>query len=511
MAMIETLTEKKRLQILLASSEMAPFARTGGLGDVIAALGGRLASAGHDVKVFLPKYSSVYQTGVSGVKSADSSAISINGTDYPLRWEVYHDKLTGLDVVFVINDDLFHRPDIYTDRSTGLDYEDNDVRFIFLSRAALEISRRMKWCPDVVHANDWQTGLLPVYLKTLYADDEFFEDTRSLLTIHNVAYQGVFKKESLLKLGIPGHYMEDPTVFTQRGKMNILKSAIAFADKISTVSERYATEIQTVEYGYGLQRTLRERNADLLGTLNGVDYNIWNPATDELIAEKFDGAHLSAKLKNKSALQKKVGLPVRNKHALLGMVTRLAEQKGIELFLEIADDVLGLDVQMVVLGKGEEKYVRALKELEKRYAKKFRMVNEFDDVLAHQIEAGCDIFLMPSRYEPCGLNQMYSLRYGAVPVVRETGGLADTISEYNREKDSGTGFLFTNFSSDELLEAFCRAHDLYLDKRAWKKLQKRGMACDFSWNTAVGRYEELYRATMAVTERTPVFDGAVAG
>jgi starch synthase len=510
MARIEELTGKDPMKILIASSEMAPFAKTGGLGDVIAALGSRLSLAGHDVKVFLPKFSSVYQTGVSGKTREESRMISINGADYPLRWETYHDKNSGLEVVFVINDDLYHRPDIYTDRETGLDYQDNDVRFIFLSRATLEISKRMKWKPDVAHANDWQTGLIPVYLKTLYREDSFFEGTRSLLTIHNVAYQGVFKKESLLKLGISGDYMLDPAVFTQRGKLNILKAATAHADKLNTVSERYASEIQTVEYGYGLQRALRSRNADLLGTLNGVDYSIWDPSTDVNIAQTYDSSRLSLKAKNKSALQRQVGLPVRNKHAMIGMVTRLTKQKGIELLVEIADDVLGLDVQMVVLGDGDKKYVKALQAIQKRHPKKFRAVIGFDDQLAHQIEAGCDMFMMPSLYEPCGLNQMYSLRYGTVPIVRETGGLADTIVECDNQRDSGNGFVFKNFSSDELLEAFCRAHDLFLDKRSWKKLQKRGMAEDFSWNTAVGRYEKLYRATMIVEEPQMAFEGATA-
>ncbi len=510
MARIEEIAGKGSMNILITTSEMAPFAKTGGLGDVIAALGGRLALAGHDVKVFLPKYSSVYQTGVSGEASQESCVISINGADYPLRWEVYQDKKSGLDVVFVINDDLYHRPDIYTDRETGLDYPDNDVRFIFLSQAALAIAKRMKWKPDIVHANDWQTGLISVYLKTLYGEDPFFKWTRSLLTIHNVAYQGVFKKESLLKLGLSSEYMLDPKVFTHRGKLNVLKASIAYADKINTVSERYASEMQTVEYGYGLQRAMRARNADLIGTLNGVDYSIWDPATDKNIAQTYDSAHLSLKAKNKSALQRQVGLPVRNKHALLGMVTRLAEQKGIELFEEIADDVLGLDVQMVVLGDGDKKYVEALQAIQERHPKKFRVVIGFDDQLAHQIEAGCDMFLMPSLYEPCGLNQMYSLRYGTVPIVRETGGLADTIIECDKERDTGNGFVFKNFSSDELLEAFCRAHDLFMDKKSWKKLQKRGMAEDFSWNTAVGRYEKLYRDTMIAKEPQVVFEGATA-
>ncbi len=510
MARIEEMTGKGPMNILITTSEMAPFAKTGGLGDVIAALGSRLALAGHDVKVFMPKYSSVYQTGVSGATSSESCNISINGADYPLQWEIYHDKKSGLDVVFVINDELYHRPDIYTDKNTGLDYPDNDVRFIFLSQAALEIAKRLKWKPDIVHANDWQTGLITVYLKTLYGEDPFFKDTRSLLTIHNVAYQGVFKKESLLKLGIPGEYMLDSTVFTHRGKLNVLKAAIAYADKINTVSERYASEMQTVEYGYGLQRAVRARNADLLGTLNGVDYSIWDPSTDENIVQTYDSAHLSLKAKNKSALQRQVGLPVRNKHALLGMVTRLTEQKGIELFEEIADDVLGLDVQIIALGDGEKKYVEALQDIQKRHPKKFRLIAGFDDELAHRIEAGCDMFLMPSLYEPCGLNQMYSLRYGTVPIVRETGGLADTIVECDSENDTGNGFVFKNFSSDELLEAFCRAHDLYMDKKSWKKLQKRGMAEDFSWNTAVGRYEKLYRATIVAKEPQVVFEGATA-
>ncbi len=508
MAQIEKLTGSNPLKILIAAPEMAPFAKAGELGDVISAISGRMSLAGNDVKVFMPKYSSVYQTGIAGQTSSESLTISINGVDYPLRWETYQDKSSGLDIVFVINDDLYHRPNIYTDCNTGLDYDDNDVRYIFLCRAVLEITKQMDWRPDVIHSNEWQTALLPVYLKTLYADDSFFTETLTLLTFQNVASQGVFKKESLLKLGIPSHYLDDPTVFTARGQMNILKAGIRFADKINTVSERYATEVQTVEYGYGLQRALRERNADLMGTLNGVDFTDWNPGEDELVAQKFDNNHLALRTRNKSALQREVGLPVRNKHALISMVATHDDQSGVELFLDVAEDIFKSEVQLVVFG--DNKYATELEALQKSFPKQFRFVKSYDQRLLHLFMAGSDMFLMPARSEPCGVNQMYALRYGAVPIVRETGGLADSIIECNTEQQTGSGFIFKAFSSDELFEALTRAQKLYAEKPDWRKLQKRCMTQDFSWNTATSRYQDFYRTTCAAKDTQRTFKGATA-
>lgn len=489
---------KQLLKIALCSSEMEPFARTGGLGDVVAALSKNLARRGHEVKVFLPKFRSVYQTGIRCDSTQNGLSLQIAGTDYPLSWEVYRDRKEGFEVVFIVNDDLFLREQMYTDRKTGLDFDDNDTRFIFFNRAVLEVIVRMKWSPDIVHVNDWQAGLIPAYLKTLYADDDHFSGVRSALTIHNAAYQGIFSGATVKKLGVAENFLESDGPFSWKGKLNFLQTAISNADVVSAVSERYAMEIQSSgEYGCGLEDVLRKRNTDLFGILNGVDYEVWNPESDKLIASNYSAADISGKAKNKTALQKRLGLPEATDLPLIGMVTRLAEQKGIELFLEIADDLLGLDLQIVVLGEGMPAYVAQLQEVQKRHPERFRLIIGFDNPLAHLIEAGSDIFLMPSRYEPCGLNQMYSLRYGAIPVVRETGGLADTVSDYDHANNSGVGFVFRNFSSDELLEAMCRALDLYKDKARWQDLMLRGMRLDFSWESSVVQYESLYRKALS--------------
>ena len=489
---------KKPLKILLAASELDPLAKTGGLADVTAALAKRLVNDGHEVKVFLPKYKSVYQTGVKGQPGSETIQIGVGEDLLTARWEVYHQKPGGYDVVLVVNDPLFHRAHLYKDPSTGLDYQDNDTRFIFFSKATLEITKRMGWRPDVIHVNDWQTALIPAYLKSTHKNEPCFSETSSLLTIHNVAYQGIFDRGSFRKLGVGEEFWVHPSPFEYWGKVNFLKAGIQFADYITTVSERYAVEMQsTHEYGYGLEGVLRERNTDIHGILNGVDYDIWSPATDTLIAERYDADDLRGKKACKQAFLKKVGLPSSRDKALIGMITRLVDQKGVELFLEIADDILGLDVEMVVLGDGDSRYVKALQAAQARHPKKFKLFIGFDNTLAHEIEAACDIYLMPSRYEPCGLNQMYSLRYGAAPIVRETGGLADTIIDYSRDPERGVGFVFQQYSSDELLDAFCRALDLYNgDKSTWKKLITRGMRLDFSWERSTAKYIDLYRKAM---------------
>ena len=491
-------TLDESLKILICASEMEPFAKTGGLADVTAALSKRLARAGHQVKLFLPKFKSVYQTGVRAEASPESLEISVNGGVLPLRWETYRDKANGFEVIFVVNDDLFHREQIYQDTQTGLDYEDHDTRFIFFCRAALEIVKKMDWSPDIIHANDWQAALAISLYKTAYADDPFFKNTRSLLTIHNAAYQGVFDQTSLVKIGDSATRREIAPALTHRGKINFLKSAIHYADIVNAVSERYAVEIQSSrEYGYGLEGPLRQRNSDLFGALNGVDYEVWNPESDALIPHHYSSKDLSGKLKNKSALQRELKFIENTQLPLIGMITRLTEQKGIDLFLEIAEDILSLDVQMVALGEGERKYASDLQELEKQFPNNFRALIGFDNRMAHMIEAASDMYLMPSRYEPCGLNQLYSLRYGSVPIVRETGGLADTISEYDPTTGKGIGFVFKNYSSDELLEAMCRALDLYPQRDKWVELMKAGMNMDFSWDKSVKRYEELYRRALA--------------
>lgn len=482
---------------------MEPFAQTGGLGDVTAGLSKRLAEAGHDVRVFIPRYKSVYQTGIKAKPGAEQLSIAVNGSTLPARWETYHDKTTGVEIVFVVNDHLFHRDHLYIDSKSGLDFSDNDERFIFFSRAVLEICKAREWAPDIVHANDWQTGLTSVFLKRLYQEDTFFAKTRSVLTIHNAAYQGVFNREAFARLGLTDVGDGDLARFHKGGKLNLLKAAIHHADTLTTVSERYAVEIQSAsECGRGLERDLRERNSDLHGVLCGVDYDKWDPANDPHIPHSYDSHHLVGKRGNKTALRKKLGFEDDGNKPVLGMITRLTEQKGIELFLEIADDVLARDVQMVVLGDGEKKYADALHDVERRHKGKFKALIGFDYKMAHLIEAGVDMALIPSLYEPCGMTQLYSLRYGTAPIVRETGGLADTISQYDPSTKEGVGFVFKSFSSDEFDAAILRALALYEDRDHWQTLMKNCMERDFSWRSAIVRYVEIYRQTLSKIDRS---------
>ncbi|MCI0405719.1 MAG: glycogen/starch synthase, partial [candidate division Zixibacteria bacterium] len=316
-------------------------------------------------------------------------------------------------------------------------------------------------------------------------------------TIHNVAYQGHFPKETFFKLGINPHLFYPASPFEFWGKVNFMKIGISYADIINTVSERYAVEIQSdPEFGHGLEGVLRERNADLFGIINGIDYDDWNPEKDGLIPIRYGPRTLEKKKKNKEALLKKCGLSGVT-DPLLGMITRLVDQKGLDLFAEIADDLLALKVKMVVLGTGDERYHELFKELEKKYPKKIKAFLTFDNKLAHGIEAGSDLFLMPSRYEPCGLNQLYSLKYGTVPVVRETGGLADTVEPADEKGERGTGFVFTHYDSGEFFDSLKKALSLYGNKAAWKKLQLRGMEKDFSWHASAVKYLDLYQKALA--------------
>ena len=333
----------------------------------------------------------------------------------------------SFEYLFLRHDEFFNRVNLYHDPASGLDYIDNDDRFIFFCRAALEATKVLPWMPDIVHANDWQTGLMIAYLKTKYRDDPFFARARSIFTIHNMAYQGVFKAASFEKLGLSDNLFYSTGPFEYWGKLNFMKSAISYADLINTVSERYALEIQSSEeWGCGLEGVLKERSSDIYGIVNGVDYSEWSPSKDKFIPFNYDRSDLAGKKKDKVELVNRIGLPFRKKTLLIGMITRLVDQKGLDLFVDIIDKLFSLDLQLVVLGTGDEKYHKMFTQWEKKYPDRLKIILAYDNELAHWIEAGADAFLMPSRYEPCGLNQLYSLKYGTIPIVRATGGLADT-------------------------------------------------------------------------------------
>ena len=481
-------------KIALVASEVAPFARTGGLGDVMGALPRALAKLGHEVMVFVPLYGQMNIDRDKLAKPGWTIPIPVGGVQHDLSIATLRDRRAKITYCFVTNDHYFERQELYRDPSTGTDYADNDERFIFFARGVLEVLRKLNWRPDIIHSHDWQSSLIPVYLKATLADDSFFGGVRSVLTIHNLGYQGVFPPESFKKIGVGDELFYAMTGALEFfGKVNFLKAGIVSADKVSTVSKRYAEEIQTSdEFGAGLQDVLRGRSADLAGIVNGVDYTVWSPSRDKFIPYRYNLANLSGKKKTKIELLNKAGLPVRDSAPLVGIISRLADQKGFDLIAEAADKLFAMNLQMIVLGTGDQKYHDLFTELEERYPDKLKTYLKFDNNLSHWIEAAADVFLMPSRYEPCGLNQLYSLKYGTVPVVRRVGGLYDTVIDYDEETQTGTGFAFEEYQSRAMLDALDRAVALFERKRPWMKLQKAGMQQDFSWDAAAKEYSALF-------------------
>ena len=481
------------MRILMAASEMVPFAKSGGLGDVLGALPPALSRLGHEVKVFIPHYASI-DTSAFDFQPVDLDLqVEVAGKSMPMKVSQYLEPKSGMEVYLLGNATLFERPDLYVDPATGKDFVDNDERFIFFCRGGLELCRKIGFWPDVVHAHDWQAGLLPIYLKTLYSEDSYFAGVKSVLTIHNLAYQGTFPAESFPKLNLPPEMFYATSPFEFYGQLNLLKASIVYADKITAVSERYAREIRSSsELGCGLEGVLTERKDDLVGILNGVDYTIWSPSRDKNIPFKYHRANLSGKKMNKVDLLNESSLPIRDKTPLIGVISRLVDQKGFDLVAEAAERILAMDIQMIVLGTGDEKYHSLFSELEQKYPDKIKAYLTFDDALAHRIEAASDIFLMPSRFEPCGLNQMYSLKYGTVPLVREVGGLADTVVDFDPTTGEGTGFVFKEYTADALVSTLERAVATYSRRRVWTKIMKSAMLQDFSWRRSAERYADLY-------------------
>ena len=475
----------------MTASEMAPLVKTGGLGDVLGALPHALAELGHEVIVCIPYYEKDINRNIELTSSDIHSSVEIDGK---LKSYTVSEVISSKDSfkTFVIgNDEMFGRSGLYVDPKTGKDFEDNDTRFSFFAKAVIDLAQKLKWRPDIIHAHDWQTALTPVYLRTVEKDNQFFAKTKLVLTIHNMAYQGKFKTNRYRFLGLPEKliYATEPLEFY--GETNFLKGGISFADKITTVSETYAAEIQG-ELGCGLEGVLQKRSKDIVGILNGVDYSIWSPAKDNLIPFQFRETNLTGKSKNKAALLKEAGLSNHKGVPLFGMVSRLVEQKGLGLIIEAAEQLFSLNLQLIILGTGDKKSEQTLKSLEKKHSDNLKVYLEFDERRAHLIEAGSDIYLMPSLFEPCGLNQMYALKYGTPPIVHKVGGLADTIVDYNEETERGTGFVFDEFTSRAMLQSIERAINLFGEKRKWTKLMKNGMKQNYSWDKSALKYSELF-------------------
>jgi starch synthase len=485
------------MRVLFVSPEMEPLAKVGGLADVVGALPGELKNLGCDVRVAIPLYRHVKNNLQKlEIKAKNLREGAIVCMDYiPHRGRIKEVNLEGLTVYLLENDVFFDREYIYS--TPQGDYQDNDLRFGFLSLGALEIAKALDFKPDIIHCHDWQTALVPVSLKWRrhLKDDPFFKDSKVVFTIHNISYQGLFGKEILDKFGLPW-YIFTPQGIEFYGKVNLLKGGIVYSDLVTTVSPTYAEEIKTPEYGYGLDGVLRwisQNTNNLIGILNGIDYKVWNPETDKALYVNYGVGDINGKLRNKSRLKEELGLNPNGGKPLLGMVSRLTEQKGIDLIVESLPQVFDLGFQLVILGSGDEKYERMLENAKQRYKGNLYVLLGFSDEIARRIYAGCDMFLMPSRFEPCGLGQMIALRYGSIPVVRGTGGLLDTIRDYTADKEKGNGFVFHEFSKVKFLDALVRAISVYENRGEWIELTLRAMKEDFSWRRSSERYLELYR------------------
>ncbi len=476
------------MRIAFATSECVPFVKTGGLADVSGALPKALAAEGCEVKVFLPLYGSIstLSHGLNFAHELHGVPAQIGGeTVYYQVW--YKKDDSGVEFYFIDCPQYYHRSEIYTNDP------DEDKRYLLLQNAVLQILQRFNWAPDILHCNDWQTALLPVYLKEKYSWDSLFWKTASVLSIHNLGYQGLFSKEAIYHAGLYNdkYYPGGPYEF--HNTFSFLKAGMLYADVLTTVSETYAREIQTPTYGERLDGVLAVRRDDLYGILNGIDPNDWNPRVDKFIPQQYDLETFADKIKNKQALLEQVGLPFDENVPTIGMITRLTVQKGLEILSHALSDLMQMPLQLVILGSGEKKYENFVRWAAGTYPGKVSAYLGFNNALAHLITAGCDMYLMPSRYEPCGLNQMYSLNYGTVPIVRKTGGLADTVKDYHEFDQQSNGFSFLDFTPYALYTSVYRAVELFHQKDVWMEIVKRGMAEDFSWQHSARRYLEVYR------------------
>ncbi len=474
------------MRILFAASECVPFSKTGGLADVVGALPPALAALGHDVSVYLPRYK---QTKLTDPKTVLKSVTIPFDDSHRFCSVLDGGKHSGVQFYFIDYPPFFDRDALYG-TPTG-DYPDNAERFSLYSRAVLEAAKILG-VPDVFHCHDWQSALIPVLLRSVYAEDPVFRGVPSVFTIHNMGYQGLFPPDTLPLLMLSWDlFTIDKMEFY--GKVNFLKGALAFADFITTVSKKYSQEIQTAEYGFGLEGVLRGRSSTVTGILNGVDYDQWSPEKDKFIKARYSPNDLSARAACKADLLAEFGVAATNLDLpVIGIVSRFAAQKGFDLISQVADRLAREELIIVALGTGDKEYEDLFRRLNKQFPQKIAVKVAYDNTIAHKIEAGADMFLMPSRYEPCGLNQIYSLKYGNVPVVRATGGLDDTIEPWDARTGKGTGFKFTEYSGEALLSTIHQAIAAFKDRTGWQKLMRNGMAKDFSWNNSAKEYVRVY-------------------
>jgi len=474
------------MKIAMISSEIVPFAKTGGLADVVGTLSVALERRGHDISLITPAYRSTLNGPFALEETGMQLTVPIGARTEGAS--VLKTRLGRNMSVYLVRADRYFDRDFLYGTHEG-DYPDNAERFVFFSRAALEILRRHP--VEIVHCHDWETALGIVFLKTQSARYPKVASAKTVLTAHNLGFQGIFRQSNWPLLNLDRSYFS-PQYLEFYGNINFLKGGLIFADKITTVSPSYAREIMSGEQGFGLQGILQQRAADVTGILNGVDYSEWNPAVDPFIATRYSENDLSGKRICKDKLQGSLGLPVKSAMPVFGIISRLTSQKGFDLVQKIFDQMMERELQLVLLGSGEPRYENFFADAAARFPEKFAVRTGFDEALAHQIEAGADIFLMPSLYEPCGLNQMFSLKYGTIPIVRKVGGLKDTVIDYSAEGGVGTGFVFDTYDPQALWDSIERALRLFADKRSWTELMHRAMRMDFSWDRSAQAYNNLY-------------------
>ncbi|MDR3186355.1 MAG: glycogen synthase GlgA [Christensenellaceae bacterium] len=470
------------MKVLYVVSEAAPFVRTGGLGDVAGALPTALAKEKIDIRVVLPLYDAI-------ATSYRNSMVYVGATTVPLGWRNQYAGLFKLEYnkviyYFIDNEFYFKKKGIYG-------FFDDGERFAFFSKAVLELLPLMDFYPDVLHVNDWETGLTPLYLDAYYRNAKKYENIKTVLSIHNIEFQGNMDKYCISQVfGIPDRFYQ---IAEYKGDANMLKAGIESSNKVVTVSPTYANEILDPYFAYGLADILIARRYKLTGIVNGIDTEVFNPSKDAALFEKFSAKTIAKRNKNKSGLQNMLGLPESDK-PLIGMITRLTSQKGIDLLFGVSRELMDMDIQMVVLGTGDWKYENGIKDIANYYNNKFRAVISFSAGLASQIYAGSDMFLMPSRFEPCGLAQMIAMHYGSIPIVRETGGLKDTVTPFNPVEKTGDGFTFKTYNAYDMLDAIKRAIDVYWKKDEWKIVQQNAMSKEFSWKKSAKEYIDIYKS-----------------
>ena len=477
-----------KIKRLFVSSEVVPFAKTGGLADVSSALPKAFKELGEDVKVVMPRYYCINRDNLEKLPMPLGVDMGYMGQLWAGVYKSYLPN-SNVEIYFIDYELFFGRDGLYN--QNNIDYDDNDIRFIFFSKAALQLAKALNFQPDIIHTNDWHTASIPILLKTSMQNDPFFNKTSTILTIHNLEHQGVFSKRVIELLNISWDYFK-PEILEVYDGVNLLKGGIYFADAITTVSKKYAQEIQTPEYGFGLDEHIKAHSYKLKGILNGVDYSEWNPKIDPYIAKNYDLENIEDKIECKRDLQKYFNLPQRDDVALIGFIGRFAKQKGIELIASCLRGFLDLDIQIVMLGSGEEWAQNLFSQTAFSNRDKFACYIGYNNPLAHKIEAGCNIFLMPSLFEPCGLNQIYSLRYATLPLVRATGGLDDTIENYNPNTKEGVGFKFYDATPNALYNTLKWAIDTYYNnKEDFKLMQKRAIQKRYSWIDSAKEYQEI--------------------